>query len=310
MNQEERIVNIKKGKPFRLIPEGVHHEITSVIGSKFSRGTRSILRGLNEYEEKILLPRLLGITPSDPQWYDKVEMFYRNLEIRVPHEGVKLNITTKKRTVLYEGEERQFDYPEVPTDYIKWKQCLCDSSVADTEEEMASGMFKYYIVDEQAVTIKQNKERKEVNLIVKLYGELVDTNEKGEYINLDKMRYLMYMIGYNPAAMDGDGMSAKLDEIKESSIDQIRTVNVSHRETKLYELVNDKLLKPKAKISRLLTLGVLTRSGSYIVDSNNPEKVLGKTLEEAVNFMKDDNNSQIVAMYQHELNKDKELKVE
>lgn len=304
----KRIVLVKKGNPHRLLPEGIHHEIVSTIGSKFSKDTRTILKGLNPMEEKILLPRILGITPNDPKWYEKVELFYRNLEIRVPHEGTTLNITTNKTKVLYEGNEITFDTPEVPTDYIKWKQCLADSSVADSFDQMSeNGVYKFYLVDEEAEKEKANNIRKEVNKVSKLYNELVETDNDGAYINKDKMRFLMYMLGFNPSIMTADDMSGKLDTVRKSSEEQIQQFGVEAKDTKFAQLVNDKDLKAKAKISRLLTLGILVRSGKYIVDANNPEKVLGESLNDAISFMSDPNNSNLVAMYQHELTKDREI---
>lgn len=116
------------------LPDDVYVEAKRRIGSVFdSSGT--LLKGLSLDEQKRILPSVIGMSPTDQGWANRVRRFYAELTIEVPQNGVELNISMDK-----DGE------PEVPLDYIKFRFAANHPHVAEEEDSSISGT-RYYFFD-------------------------------------------------------------------------------------------------------------------------------------------------------------------
>ena len=86
-------VTIKRRTKNTNIPQELLEEATRRIGSAFNSSGEPI-KGLTFDEEKLILPRLLGIQQSDPSYYKRSSDYFLNLGIAVPKEGVTLEVGT------------------------------------------------------------------------------------------------------------------------------------------------------------------------------------------------------------------------
>ncbi len=141
---ESKIVVIKRKGQSR-IPNEVYSDSIQKIGCGFIEGTRDIMRGLTQRQEELILPKIIGVPAEHVNFIDKAQHFYADLDIIVPIEGTKLNISTR----MVKDGDKEIELPIVPIDYIQYKRCLIHSEVAKNKEEMDnSDKFKYYIEDE------------------------------------------------------------------------------------------------------------------------------------------------------------------
>ena len=91
------------------LPDDVYVDAKRRIGSVFD-STGSLLTGLSLDEQKRILPSVIGMSPTDMGWANKVRKFYAELTIEVPQNGVELNITLDE-----DGN------PVAPMEYVKFR---------------------------------------------------------------------------------------------------------------------------------------------------------------------------------------------
>lgn len=297
----ERIINVYQTTPIGfMLPKELHEEREVTIGAKFSKETKNVLMGLTEEEREIFLPSIMNVAVKSTHWEESVKNYFNNLNIKIPYTGIKLNVTTKLKKINYNGEVKEIQYPLVVEDYIKWKQLLVDNTVAKSKEQLKEGIYKAYMIDEQAEIELQSKLKKAKDSLMRMYLELTVIDEKDEYINKDKIKYILFVLGLNPYAYSIDQQINELERYRDISLKQLEE-GYDLSDTTLVKVLKDEKLKEKARISNLLTINVIKKSGDYYVDANDFNKILGKSLDDVINWFNDPNNSQRVAEMKHEL---------
>lgn len=298
----EKIVVIRVASPSRILPDDVQLDTTNTIGSKFDKTKSGVpLMGLNEKERIAILPSLINVSPSDVNWNKAVNNFYYNLSIKPdPIEGLKLNISTSKRTVNIAGKDEVVDYPESPRDYVMYRQCLVDNSVARNFKEAKEGTFSFYIDDEQAEKQREIDLAKNVQKLESKFLELCKLNENDEYVNVKEIKLVARLLGRNPAAHTVDELVSYIKDSKNSSIRELNDGS-SLSETEFITIVNDPKLKLKSVILSLVEYGFVIKQGEYYIDAKERSIVLGQGLDNAVRFLEDQNNSDTILRYKHEL---------
>ena len=296
-----KIVKVKQTAPFAIIPEDIKSDITKRIGAKWKRGTRQQLIGLDEVEQLTILPHVLGVKPTSDRWDEEKRRYFANLSIQVDYEGGKeFNVATEKRRMEVNGKWEEIDFPVNPTDYIMWKQCLVDNSVANSEEQIGEGTFSFYLIDEVTEQRKRAAKRKTKEAIETVYLKLVAQDDKDEYKNAKKIEYILWTDGSNPIGWTPDMRHMAIEDIKDRSIAQAEDEGRTPDETDLVKMVNDPHLTSKAFVYKLLQNGILELQGDVIVDKETGN-VLGRTYLEAAVFLEDANNTQLRQKYVNKL---------
>lgn len=103
------------------------------IGSRFTK-SGAIHHGLTKEEVNTILPSILGVSRNDVTFMTVLNEYYAGLSVRVPHEGLSLNID------MVEGE------PVEPLDYIKYKFVIGHPKLAMSKEIMKP-YHEFYIND-------------------------------------------------------------------------------------------------------------------------------------------------------------------
>lgn len=294
----KRVIVIRQTPPFRLLPKGIANEVIKTIGSKWKKGTRGRLKGITPEEELYLLPSIIQVPPNSEHWVKAVDDFFINLAIHVdPEDGIELNVTTRKQNVTVQGEEREVDFPEIPLDYIMWKQALADKSVANRVEQLNEGTFSFYIEDKAESELREARMLKDKNRIEKAYLDLVEIGDNGEFVKAKTMRHVLFVFGINPQEFNtADQVSAMLNKYKEAAQKELQE-GIPYSQTQFIQIISDPHLAMKAFINALIAKGFLNKEGNHIVDSDNYELVLGNSLEQAALWMKNPVNSAKFATY-------------
>ena len=157
-------------------------------------------------------------------------------------------------------------------DYIKYRfACAHPFVVADESELGASKRHQYYISD----TRKELKEAS-ANLVIRkdAYKEYIKLSD-----NEDRMNMVLHVYGFDPKSMTKDEKDLQLEELQEDN--------------PLYflDICKDKNLELTALINEALSAEALRRVGNSILDG---DITLGDSMEEAVLFLKDKKNSNVL----------------
>ena len=113
---------------------------------------------LTDAEEKILLPRIIGVGPSASTWYEEVKNYYSNISVTVPSgKGLELQIGLNyldeeaKGLSDVEAIETGRAIPISVPDFVLWRHCLVYSQCAnDISLVGKSERIRLYIFDPEA----------------------------------------------------------------------------------------------------------------------------------------------------------------
>lgn len=242
------------------LPDDIYTEAKRRIGSVFT-GSGDIIRGLTFAEQKKLLPEILGIGPEDPSFSFNCKQFYLNLTVEVPMGGVDLEIGVDD-----EG------HPLNIMDFVKYKFAKAHPYVVDEEADLSSSKkHQYYISDSR-------KELKEAKL-----GLDIRKTAYKEYIKLsdseDRMDQVLFVYGYKPQQLKAEEKELQLEELLDDNPQYF------------LDVVKDRNLEMVALVNQCLSTEVLRKVGNTILDG---DVSLGDTMEEAVVFLKDKKNSNVL----------------
>lgn len=265
---------------------GIRQETTKKIGSTWKKGTTDIIRGLNQNckyvdgdgvakfvnEEKLYLPKILGINENSPNWEATVREYWANYSILVPlDDGIEI-----EAGFLPDGKPINLD------GYMRYNFCMEHGKVATRPEELDNkDIFEFYIVDKYEEEQAVRKEFEERNKINKVYLKLIASTLPDEKAKVD---YIIQLVG----GKYFDGMATtKMDEVaKQMELERIK----NERPALFVEHATDQHLATKALIRRAVFAGVITKEGdSYFMYG----KSIGSTLLETVAFLDNKNNDEV-----------------
>ena len=193
MSSQEKYITIKRIPQDRM-PREIYEGSTYSIGGSISSETSDVLKGLSFAEEQIILPNIINTPSTSVHFLQKCREFWQDIDIKIPVEGLTLNISTHR--VILEtpiqrgsfglsskqlsksdsfdlelgGEEvsilekevgediddgRNFDMPINPLDYVHYKYAMMHGSVAKNLNDAIAFDLPCYIEDKQ---IEDNKE--------------------------------------------------------------------------------------------------------------------------------------------------------
>jgi hypothetical protein len=186
---QERIVYIRrveKNDKTRL-PKDLLMDSKRPIGASYNKFGQ-ILKGITGEEEKKIMPEIIGISVSDPQFSKACEAFWCNITIPIPPGmGIKLNVGLDAN-----------GYPVAPMDYAKYKFAKAHRNVAPEENVDANPYALFYIHDPVSSTLKKASELDLRNKAKLKYLELIQDEKRMDDV-------LSVLTSYrNPAILSSD----------------------------------------------------------------------------------------------------------
>ena len=253
-----KTVYIRRKEQNGYLPKDVLAGARVTIGSVFVG--RQPLKGFDTDEEshKYLKP-LLDVPPNHPDWPRQEKEFWANMRVKVPFEGVQLDITLNEN-----GD------PVNPNDYVTYRWCKVHRQVAGSKEEMdKDGRKKYYIYDPEGDLVKQNATIK------------LKKDADKEFImissDIDKMRRVLRVLTkVNP------------DRLNELEVENQLYAAKDSEPAKFLKIVTDKNLDVKEEIEQLIEAGVLRKIGNQIIYG---DETIGEDMADTVVYFNNKKNS-------------------
>ena len=251
-------VYIRRKELNGYLPKEVLAMARVTIGSIFVG--RQPLKGFSDPEEaKIHLRPVLDLPPDHPDWPVAERTFWANMRVRVPFEGVELDITLNEDGTAVN-----------PMDYCTYRWCKVHRQVAGSKEEMdRDGRKKYYIYDPEGDLVKQNNK---IKLKKDADKEFIKISS-----DIDKMkRVLRVLTKSNPDKLNDLELENQLYAAKDNSPEKFLKVSL------------DKHLDIKAEVEHLVEAGVLRKIGNQHIYG---DETIGEDMNDVVVYFKNKKNS-------------------
>lgn len=265
------IVTLKRKGQTR-IPTEVYDSSFVHLGSGYDSNTSDVLRGLDFEEEKLLLPPIIGCSATSFEFNEKAKSFWSNIDIPIPIEGRRLNITCRKQKVLIDGKETELEIPVSPLDYIYWKFAQKHSEVAPSFEECKNFKgYNFYIED-----IGAEQKTKMVSLELKNKARLKYLQlTTGESKNIELLRAIAIItkdVHNSTIPSNEEGLLILLEEICEKFPEQFE------------KAASDPNVKDRAFVSVLLDYNIITTAGNSIFDETVGLEALADSIDEFIKY--------------------------
>jgi hypothetical protein len=272
MNIKE--VQIRRRETKSHLPVPVTANSVKAIGGVLVGGAP--LKGIDGEMEKIIFSRYFSIDNDDRKLLEEVRNYWNNIRIKIPAEGIVLNITTKPEKI----EDKTIDFPVNIKDWLEYNYILKFPKTAKDKEELENDSTKqFYIYDPEVELGKQN-----VDLQAKKQA-FIEYSRMGK--DYDKMRMVLAVLS------DVDA-----DRLNDIQVDNELGVIVENNPNKFLKVATDKKLEMKALIITLISKNIVNKYGNALYFT---EQKLGDTLEEAVIFLEDKKNSAILMVLKAKL---------
>lgn len=256
------------------------------------------LRGLTAEEERLYLPEIIGMSPSDVEWRRSVTEYWHNISVAVPADGVaigKLEGKTISFTVEFDNPKLKEAFESViefdkkaeiaakgevihgVADYILWRYCLVYGRVANRVQDVnRSPKIHFYLYSKANETKIEHTKFILRNKANGLFASII-AEEK-------KINAILLMYGQDLTAFDtpADKHLALEALIKVKPADFIA-------------YVEDGDLGIKASIKRAVKAQILhnpPNTATYYYGDNN-EALLGTTLTDAVLYWKSEEEEKV-----------------
>lgn len=242
--------------------------------------------GLTFEEQRVLLPELLGIEPTDKDFRKEVNNFYHNILTRVPASGLKLQIGLEQDAEPMSNT----NMPLSLKDYITYRHVLKSPDVANGKDNAVRyGYTHFYIVDPQNNIAQAHKTNKLEDRAFELYIKFKDSIVKTDQI--------LTMLGVKTDKLEHED---KILELKAYATKDAKAPE-SEQQAQLLRFINvceDKDLEYKFLIQEMIGIQYLKRIGSNIVYAETNEKI-GESMEDAVLYFKNPKNSKEANILRH-----------
>jgi hypothetical protein len=266
MSSLEKIVVLKlndKKDEFTTVPVEMQDEVIKKIGSEFRPKTRDCIRGLTPEQERVILPNIIGLQPSDQQFPMRTRDFWADFSVVPDVDGIRLNIATEKKRVKIGNEETELDMPVNEEDYMIYQFCMQSSKVAKTENQLKNlSQYDFYIVNlekEREKEVSEFKLKKDASIA---FARLVSKFEENE----EKINWILTMLK-EPKEFFSPSMEP---QDKEMLLSKKQEKDASA----FLKVVEDKDLEQKAFLATSISNGILTLQGNdyfYGDDNLGPE---------------------------------------
>jgi len=260
---QSRIVYIKRRVPNSKINSDVYNGTVTSIGATFDRSGKTVT-GLTLEEERSIMPKVLGIANTDTQFEKLVQEYFQNLAIRVIwEEPYKLEIGLDDNGL-----------PLNSVDFVKYKFAIANKKEVALNKGEAIGNKRFYIEDPN---IDRDEKYNLLQLKKEAFKEFYKLSD-----NQKKIDMIMAVLGFDMRELSKEGKDKDKDLLIEDYINKYPE--------KFIEIAQDKNLEVKAFVEDCISAEVLQKIGETYIDG---DVELGKSMEEAVMFLKDKKNSDV-----------------
>ena len=248
-------ITLRRTEVMGHLPKEVRAAAITKLGSVYVN--RQPLKGVEGEEAKKLMDGFLDVGPDHVDWPKYIKKFWANMSIKVPFEGLELEIGLDENKVPYNLDH-----------YLKYRFCLKHPYVADSKDKTI-GRQKFYFVDNERDILKKNKDiqlRKDADKeFIKL-----SSDEK-------KMDWLLRVLSkQNPTKLTREQKENALYDIKDKD------------PAKFFKVATDKDLELKAEIESMIEAGVLRKIGNQVIYI---DEVLGEDMKDTIVYLKNKKNS-------------------
>lgn len=259
----QRIVSIKRAPIEDTKPKELYENAKWRIGATLSKQGGVTNTGLTTDQEDMIMPVILGMSKTDPDFRRAVKAYFADLAVSIPSGeiGKEFDISTNS-----DG------YPNKPLEFIQYHFCTADPRVVVGKENTKNLAAMYYVEDkaaEQATNYELLKLRKEAN---KEFYKLTANPERLE------MAYRVLTL------QDYNATSAENAEL------QLETFVAEHPQ-RFIDAVKDNDLETRFLIADGIGYGILDQQGTAVLFNND---ILGHTEREAVIHLKNKENSTLL----------------
>jgi len=233
--------------------------------------------GLDFKEQRMLLPEFIGVEVSDKDFRRKVTETYDNMVIKIPKDGITLEIGLEDDSKPLSETNLPLQLP----DYLKYRFILRHPDVAPTKEEaQRSYSKKFYVVDPNQVT----KQALSINSLEDKAYELY-MRFKDDTVKVDQ---ILTMLGRNVANLKKDRILVlKQFATKNPKLESAQQTEAFQR---FINVCEDKDLEMKFLIEEGIAIQYLKRVGNNIV-YNETSITIGVNMDDAVLYFKNPKNS-------------------
>lgn len=256
----ERKIIIRRKEVLNHLPKEIRAGAKVKLGSIFV--DRLPLKGVDGEEEGKLLRRVIDIPAGHPEFAAKAKDFWASLTLRVPFEGVELDISVDAN-----GE------PVNAIDYIYWKWCMKHKHVAISEEEMNSnGIKRFYIYDPHKDLLKRSEK---VQVKKEADKEFIKVS-----VDESKMKMLLRILtGGDPDRLSKIEIENTLYDYKEKNPERFLKYSL------------DTNLEIRFEIEEMVAKSVLRKIGNQIIYE---DETIGEDMKDTITFFKNKKNSGLV----------------
>lgn len=248
-----------------------------------------VCRGLTFSEEEKYLPTLLGVQPKNDNWHKSTTDYWNSISKNVPEAGLELEIGFTYRDIegktaeqlakageaAKEEEKYLYGSPINVVDYILYRYCLVYSHVANTIDDInKSQNIRFYLYSKKE-EIKRNSEDLRIkNKAYGIYLEMLGNRTKVE----------------NVVRLFGLFLQDQTEEERDIILSQMAV----EKPLLFVKYATDDKLDMKAFILNCITAQKLKRIENTDTIMFGDNTILGGTLDEAVGFLSNDKNSQVL----------------
>lgn len=256
----EKTVSVRRKEKFSHIPTEVLQNSTTKVGSILDG--RTPLKGVEGKEEKLLLSKHLGIDEDHNEFGEKAKEFWAELDLKVPSEGVELDISI--------GDDGM---PKEMIDYLTYRWLQKHKYVASSRQEMVRNPIKEFYIHDPARETKKENEQVQKRKVA--YAEFIKATE-----DEGKMNMLLRVLG--------DKRPEKLTkEQKENKLESLATASPA----RFARIAQDSNLEIRSEIEKMVEKEILRKSGnSYFY----MDELIGENLDETIGFFQNKKNSSTV----------------
>ena len=329
MIKDSNIIYIKKRaniSPFLKSNLRIQQEDRSVVAlDETFRNIGSSVKAVNEMikngdELKALMPSILGLSPNSTSsnWDSVVKNYWDSLFVQIDDLGKALEVgfiydfndrekrveierlTTEFKEIkddaslmkvlksvdkngnLVIAENKKYLYATAiePSDYLLWRYCTVYSRVANKLEDVdKSPNIAFYLYSKGEIENARKKQSQLEDIATKKYMDLIAEETKVDEVLL--------VLNLDIQGLDKDEKHILLKGVLKDTPE------------KFIKVADDKHLSIKAEIEKLINAGIFNRldNSQVIVDTENPELVIGINMTEAITFFNLDTKKAKVSEY-------------
>lgn len=245
------------------------------IGPYFqSNSTKIIGSGLTLPEQKLLMPHIIRIVPTDVSFPIKVYEYFNELVTKVPFSGGKtFQIGLIKDNDKPVGEENM---PIDIEDYIRWRHAKNHPWVAGSYSDAKGNQLKFFYMDDPEATLKEDTDK----LVLQ---DKADTLWLGMKDQADKVSMMLTLMGGDPREYAG------LRNAEQRMRNDLRS-RINKNVSLFISLHEDSKFETKYWLKAMLNANVVKKLGNAYIYGDN-KTPLGYSEDESILFLENPNNA-------------------